>query len=965
MSLHRYNFNGGELAPELRLRPDLQKYQVGLEYCDNFELTKYGALARRPGWELLGYLGKMNGSMWDGVRVLPFAASATAQYAVVLLTHSGRGADMVVMDADTGIIEHNTSGDSNAPLPYTADELRAVSYIQVNDVMYIAHGSHHPKILKRKNGTWTLSDASILQGPYREWDVDDPELTIAANGSPSGSTAPVTVTAGSALFSEEWEGRTIRVEEELGKKYTYRGTSDPQPKDTVLIGPLFPSGEIAVEVKSNFDGSVFLQEWDPVTEEWETIKTFSHAKGTVLDLTYTTFVSRPESQVRVMTGPENLDLQASDFVVSITCKGSSYRYVTLETYVSATEMDGTIDFCDATNSPQAFTAKRWSRHAWSETDGFPNAVTIFEERLCFGGSESLPQQIWLSRTNEWDNFMYGEDPASPITLTLAADQRNQVVALQPMRADLMILTDCATFTLSTRSSNDGLTVNNFRVRRQSNYGSSCISPVWSGERLYYALPNRKEIRAMVEMDVEFYQDLDTSVLGYHLLEGGIRNIVGADDRLYCLMDDATLAYYLHDGQQEIDGWARYSLNTIDGDEVTIQSICALPPTDDTQKLAGVVLRGDELYAGFYTDRGMYYDDNFTEYDFSLNDEDAFRNLLIQNYFQRWGYPGYASPSYYASLRHVEDDSLLSVGTDFDSLTGLLVAMPTAASQWRDVATGTSSPLESSIYVHRIFASNGAPMDATTSGTLLVLEGKTAGHLAVADLQYLDGDGNWITESPLHSGDWLNTFLIDVNEWSPGTALEVWADGSSQLPSSNVLAMGDFWLVLPSTGSSWNVRVNDDAVYSSLDGDFHDLMSAPCPLQKMYVSEARYSQGALSEISPNTSYRSVMVTTDISGQDGQLGKRGRINKLRLYVTKNGDTTGQIGGGTVYINDQPFTGGDPGNWSGAVSQTFAAGTGEVEIVINSGNRDRMYVMVVSDAAYPLTVAAIGIDMARSEQ
>jgi len=42
--------------------------------------------------------------------------------------------------------------------------------------------------------------------------------------------------------------------------------------------------------------------------------------------------------------------------------------------------------------------------AWSASLGYPRTGTFYQDRLCVAGSNSLPQGVWMSKTNQYNNF---------------------------------------------------------------------------------------------------------------------------------------------------------------------------------------------------------------------------------------------------------------------------------------------------------------------------------------------------------------------------------------------------------------------------------------------------------------------------------------------------------------------------------------------------------------------------------
>ena len=72
------NLTGGELAPELHARIDIDKYGTSLAHAENVIIVPQGGLRRRPG------LSKItDGVVGEDARMSPFVFNKTQQYLLV------------------------------------------------------------------------------------------------------------------------------------------------------------------------------------------------------------------------------------------------------------------------------------------------------------------------------------------------------------------------------------------------------------------------------------------------------------------------------------------------------------------------------------------------------------------------------------------------------------------------------------------------------------------------------------------------------------------------------------------------------------------------------------------------------------------------------------------------------------------------------------------------------------------
>ena len=73
------NLTGGELAPELHARIDIDKYGTSVAHAENVIIVPQGGLRRRHGLYKIE-----DGTVGEDARLIPFVFSKTQQYILVL-----------------------------------------------------------------------------------------------------------------------------------------------------------------------------------------------------------------------------------------------------------------------------------------------------------------------------------------------------------------------------------------------------------------------------------------------------------------------------------------------------------------------------------------------------------------------------------------------------------------------------------------------------------------------------------------------------------------------------------------------------------------------------------------------------------------------------------------------------------------------------------------------------------------
>ncbi|MDZ4287983.1 MAG: hypothetical protein U0984_08490 [Prosthecobacter sp.] len=216
------NFNGGLMTPRLGGRFDLEKLRTGCVQLKNMLVTPYGGVFKRPGTL---YQGEIMDSDVVG-RLIPFrrsletnfklelgdgemriwnAASIRSVFAAPWVTSTAYAVGDLVRTGSVGAYSYyyclaahtsgtfatdlaagdwyETAGPSASfsthiifPSPYTEAELYDVQYVQLNDVLFLAHPNHFPRRLSRySDDKWVLESV-----PFEFAPVLDPNETTTA-----------------------------------------------------------------------------------------------------------------------------------------------------------------------------------------------------------------------------------------------------------------------------------------------------------------------------------------------------------------------------------------------------------------------------------------------------------------------------------------------------------------------------------------------------------------------------------------------------------------------------------------------------------------------------------------------------------------------------------------------------------------------------------------------------------------
>ena len=222
--------------------------------------------------------------------------------------------------------------------------------------------------------------------------------------------------------------------------------------------------------------------------------------------------------------------------------------------ISATEAEA--DVTGALAGGKAATADWWEP-AFSARRGWPVSVVFHQDRLAIGGSRSLPDRLWLSRSGAFFDFDPGEGlDDEAIAFPLLADQANAVRAVMSGR-QLQIFTSGAEWTVS----GDPLTPASIQLRRQTRIGSPAdraVRPVDVEGAVMFLARNGRELREFLFADTELaYRAQDLALLASHLFAAPVETVWDeAARRLLVVMGDGSIAALTLWRAEGVHAWTR-------------------------------------------------------------------------------------------------------------------------------------------------------------------------------------------------------------------------------------------------------------------------------------------------------------------------------------------------------------------------------------------------------------------------
>ena len=234
------------------------------------------------------------------------------------------------------------------------------------------------------------------------------------------------------------------------------------------------------------------------------------------------------------------------------------NYVTGEAlmteYVDADEMRGFAK--TAMLSGSTF---RWAQGAFSEENGFPRALCLHESRLCFGGTIANPVSIWISASDDFQNFEAGTEDDDALFETLPTGNQSPIRWMASQRR-LFLGTSLSEWVVGSDTVDAPLTPDNYFVRAYTATGSDVLPPVRATSGLLF--PGRKggrlyELQYTTEQG---YEATDLSRLAEHLTRAGITSMAWQQTRepgLWAVTREGGLLHFAYSRSERIFAWSRH------------------------------------------------------------------------------------------------------------------------------------------------------------------------------------------------------------------------------------------------------------------------------------------------------------------------------------------------------------------------------------------------------------------------
>lgn len=542
-------FNGGEVSPKMAGRVDQDIYRISCHRLENFIPDIAGPAVKRGGTVYVQAVRSMDKRVWlvrfeaspeesfileFGDLYIRFYTNRAQQQVSGVAAYSGATAYIVGDLASSAGVNYyciaDTTGNAppNAtywhplvgtiyeiPSPYTEAQLTnaaggfAISFVQSGDIIYLAHREHQQRKLSRYAATiWTLTLYEPDGGPFQ--DVNITATTVYA----SAATGSVTLTASAALFTAAHVGTLFYLEQ--------RTVSD-------------------------------ILQWEPTKSITAGDVRRSENRNYSAVNTATTGAVRPtHTEGGVYDGDSGVQwtfLEAGYGWLRITAVGGP-------TSATATVISRLPAGCIGAGNPST----KWALGAWSDTEGWPDCVTFYLDRLAF----ARQSKVWMTVAGDYENMQareFGRQlTASAISLPIPSRRGNRILWLETLEGGLVVGTGADEWIISPASRNEPLGPLNIACNPLGTIGSRGIQVLRLFDNIVFAQRSGKKLRDIRYLVGEGALRADLNALADHITATGFTSMTHTAEPysiIWATDTEGNLCGAVYYPEQEVLGWARF------------------------------------------------------------------------------------------------------------------------------------------------------------------------------------------------------------------------------------------------------------------------------------------------------------------------------------------------------------------------------------------------------------------------
>lgn len=299
--------------------------------------------------------------------------------------------------------------------------------------------------------------------------------------------------------------------------------------------------------------------------------------------------------------------------------------------------DGYLQDTSAVKRPlsSTLTTDDWSWCAFNGRYGYPSIAALHESRLVLASTDLQPQTIWMSRSDDLNNFAAGSSDNAALHLTMTTQTQAAICWLASRGSSIQLGTEDGEWVLQS-STGGAITPTTAQVVNHGRIGSAHIPAVSAADRLLYCERGAGRLYQFAyDYSQDAYTSQDLTIFADHILtQGG--GITGGTivRKPFCsaifTLEDGSLALMSYNTHHNVNAWHRWTTKG------KIESVCALPNGNKADNLYLVTVRNGSRFIERVSEDSPFVDAEEFDYTsemetsaFTVLEADEHKNLLAE------------------------------------------------------------------------------------------------------------------------------------------------------------------------------------------------------------------------------------------------------------------------------------------------------------------------------------------------
>ena len=367
------------------------------------------------------------------------------------------------------------------------------------------------------------------------------------------------------------------------------------------------------EVRRNYESGALTEQWEHVGESISSIGATANNLITGNEEEEECFLRLFLTQLRFITAAKPAAGWPPDYCQNRLIVQAYRRNMQLTVLADGT-LEDTSPIVTPLTSP--ITTTDWSWCAFNSRYGFPALAALHESRLVFAATTTQPQTIWMSQSDNLNNFTTGDLDTSGIHLTMNTATQAPICWMLSRQSVIMLGTMDAEWVIKPSTGGAGLTPANARNYNQGNNGSMPIPAIGGTDRILYTERGGGRVYEYgYRYESDSYTSIDLTIFADHIAAGE-QGITGGDilkkpyTAVVFTTNSGNLLLCTYNTMHNVHAWHRYTTSG------TIESVAVLPNGTGSDRLYLITNRNNSRRIEIIDDSQDYYLDGLEEHPYT-------------------------------------------------------------------------------------------------------------------------------------------------------------------------------------------------------------------------------------------------------------------------------------------------------------------------------------------------------------